>query len=496
MAQAFSKEVLRMVRKKGSLRAGQRVGVAVSGGADSVALLLLLLELYQELGVVLSVVHFNHKLRGKASEKDEAFVAGLAEKFGLTLHVGRGEVGKRAKQEKKNLEDAARRARYAFFKRLTDGGLVDCVATAHTADDQAETVLAHILRGTGLAGLAGIHPVTADGIFRPLLEVRRGELRKYLRAKKQRWREDATNKDTSRQRARMRKKLLPLLEKEFNPRAVEHLGTLAELAREDEALLNELAGGSCKALTEERAGGSGIEARKLLQPLSEKPFNTEISESAEFTEMKKEGAWALRARIVRLLVEEYKQAGSEIAAAHVDAVLRLAESGKNGKVLQLPGGVDVRRDDDWLIFLPRAAQGAGKKAPVKFEYALGLPGDADVRVAVKEIGCVIRFRSIDWPDAQRETIGKGWAALDRDKLQGAMLLRNLRPGDRMRPAGHSGTHKLKRLLNEKRISRWEREGWPVLERGKNIVWARGFVAAEFAATRETRKAILVSEEKA
>src|SRR5215831_8147547 len=183
MAAPFSKQVLLSIRKEEMLRAGHRVGVAVSGGADSVALLRLLLDLRAEIGIVLSAVHFNHKLRGKASDKDEAFVAGLAEKFGLTLHIGHADVARKAKQEKRNLEDAARRARYAFFKKLTDSGLVDVVATAHTADDQAETVLAHILRGTGLAGLAGIHPVTKDGIVRPLLEVRREELRKYLRAK-------------------------------------------------------------------------------------------------------------------------------------------------------------------------------------------------------------------------------------------------------------------------------------------------------------------------
>jgi tRNA(Ile)-lysidine synthase len=414
----------------------------------------------------------------------------------LTLHVGRGDVGKKAKQEKKNLEDAARRARYGFFRKLTEGELLDCVATAHTADDQAETVLAHILRGTGLAGLAGIHPATKDGIVRPLLEVRRGELRKYLRVKKQSWREDATNKDVSRQRARMRKKLLPLLEKEFNPRAVEHLVALAELAREDEALLSALAEAGCKAFTEERTGGKGIEARKLLRPLSEKLFYTEVAESREFTEKKKQHTPALSARMVRQLVEECKQAESEIGVHRVGEVLRLAKSGENGKMLQLPGGVDVRRDDNWMIFLPRGRSGGKSRAPIGFEYAVTLGGGADVNVAVKEISCVIRFRSIDWLSAQRETIRKGWAALDGDKLQGALILRNLRPGDRMRPVGHRGTHKLKRLLNEKRISRWERESWPVLESGKNIVWARGFVAAEFAAARETRKAILVSEEKA
>jgi tRNA(Ile)-lysidine synthase len=470
----FSKQVLLSIRKRELLRAGQRVGVAVSGGADSVALLRLLLELRAEIGIVLSVVHFNHKLRGRASDKDEGFVTRLAEKFGLTLHVGHADVARKAKQEKRNLEDAARRARYEYFRRLTESGQVDWVTTAHTADDQAETVLAHILRGTGLAGLAGIHPVTKDGIIRPLLETRRGDLRRYLRAKKQLWREDTTNTDTSRQRARMRKKLLPLLEKEFNPRVVEHLSGLAELARTDNASLELHAEIRCAALSKVTNGVRRHPARDLADTSSS----------------------AIASRMIRRLLEEARTNSGELSIHHVEAVRQLARCGENGKVLQLPGGVDVRRDNDWLVFLRREAVNGKKKAPVDFSYAVSLRGAQDVNVAVKEISCVIRFRSIDWPDAQRETIKKGWAALDRDKLHGALTLRSLRPGDRMRPVGHRGEHKLKRLLNEKRISRWEREGWPVLEDGKNIVWARGFVAAGIVATRETRNAIVLIEEKA
>jgi tRNA(Ile)-lysidine synthase len=466
-------ELHKHVQRSGLFRAGQRVGAAVSGGADSVALLRLLLELREEFGVVLSIVHFNHGLRGKDSEKDETFVAGLAEKHGLTLHVGRGDVGKKAKREKANLEDAARRARYAFFRRLTEGGLVDVVATAHTADDQAETVLAHVLRGTGLAGLAGIHPKTSDGIIRPLLNVRRGDLRKYLRAKKQKWREDKTNRDTSRQRARMRKKLLPLLEKQFNPKTVEHLGMLAQLAREDETYLSFAARLRCDALSKSEGESTSIPARDLAS-----------SESK-----------ALAKRMIRLLLEGERTCAGELGASHVDAVRILAQSGENGKVLQLPGGVDVRRDDDSLVFLPRAAGEKKGKAQIEYAYEVELNG-GETQIAVKEIGCVLRLRSIDWPPAQRETMKKGTAALDREKLQGALVLRSLRPGDRMRPEGHRGTHKLKRLLNETRVSRWDREGWPVLESGESVVWARGFVSAEYAATNETRKAILVSEENA
>src|SRR5437763_15089434 len=195
------------------VRPGDRVGVAVSGGADSVALLLLLLELREKLGFVLSVVHFNHKLRGEASDAHETFVAKLAAKHGLEFHSASADVAKKAKKERANIEDAARRARYDYFRSLVDSGVCSRIAVAHTADDQGETVLAHILRGTGLAGLGGIHPV-ADAVFRPLLGIRRAELRAYLRRKKQNWREDTTNRDTKRLRARIRKNLLPLRSEE------------------------------------------------------------------------------------------------------------------------------------------------------------------------------------------------------------------------------------------------------------------------------------------
>src|SRR5207302_11015614 len=150
------------------------------------------------------------------------------------------EATKQAKKERANLEDAARRARYDYFRSLAESGVCKRIAVAHTADDQAETVVAHLLRGTGLAGLGGIHPISRP-VVRPLLGVRRNELRHFLRARKQTWREDATNRDTKRMRARIRKKLLPLLEKQFQPAIVKHLATLAELAREDEAFLYALA---------------------------------------------------------------------------------------------------------------------------------------------------------------------------------------------------------------------------------------------------------------
>lgn len=474
------------------MRPGDRVGVAVSGGADSVALLLLLLELREKLGIVLSAVHFNHKLRGKASDADQEFVAKLAAKHGLEFHTASVYVAKRAKDERANLEDAARRARYDYFRSLVELGTCTRIAVAHTADDQAETVLAHLLRGTGLAGLGGIHPV-ADPVVRPLLSVRRSELRSFLRSRKQTWREDATNRDTKRMRARIRKKLLPLLQKQFQPAIVEHLATLADLAREDEADLQRQAELRVLALAEETKGGLRIPARDIAWPQStSRSVQKESSEGCGITTR----STGVRKRMVRTIIANIKPRGGQLGAGHVEAVLELARRGQNGSSLALPGGVEVRKERDALVF--RAVEDVGKRtsqsAPREYEYKIHLAeGDAEVNVA--ELGCVFRLRVIDWPRKRGET-STDRAVLDRDLLRFPMVLRNWRPGDRLRPLGHRGAHKLKRLLNEKHIGRWERDGWPVLVSESVLVWARGFpVAAEFAANERTRTGIVILEEK-
>src|SRR5258708_5150812 len=223
--------------KRFGVCAGERIGVAVSGGADSVALLRLFVELREALGFVVCVAHFNHKLRGKASDADEKFVARLAAQHELEFLVANENVAAKAKRERANLEDAARRARYAFFDQLVKEGRVSRIAVAQTADDQAETVLAHIMRGTGLAGLAGIHP-QAGNVFRPLLGIRRAALRAYLRGKRQKGREDATNPDETRTRARMPAQFDAVFEEKIQSSGGAHVCQLAELAREDNSYLD------------------------------------------------------------------------------------------------------------------------------------------------------------------------------------------------------------------------------------------------------------------
>src|SRR5580704_4510203 len=205
MRTPLEQRVLEFIRQSRMIAAGDRVGVAVSGGADSVGLFRLLESLRDELGVTLLAIHFDHMLRGQESDADARFVAELAQASGVEYFSARASVRAEAKRTGANLEDAARRLRYAFFARALREDRATRIAVAHTADDQAETVLGHVMRGTGLTGLAGIYPVvelSGGGTFvRPLLAARRQELRDYLQSRGQMWREDATNLDETRLRA-------------------------------------------------------------------------------------------------------------------------------------------------------------------------------------------------------------------------------------------------------------------------------------------------------
>jgi tRNA(Ile)-lysidine synthase len=460
------------------------VGVAASGGADSMALLLLLVELQKRLGIVLGVVHFNHQLRGRSSDADERAVAKLAKRLGLPFLSSRGDIKARSKHEKSNLEDCARRARYEFFAQLVTQKHLDKIAVAHTADDQAETVLAHILRGSGLAGVGGIHPV-AGHIIRPLLEFCRPELRAYLRGKKQPWREDATNRDITRTRARIRSKLLPLLEKQFQPKIVERLSTLANLVREDEAFLNLFAEARLNVILAQAhlLDGADLSSDCLGVPASD------LIDSARTHP-------AIARRMVRLIVKRVKPRGGQLGAEHVNAILSLADHGENGKRLPLPGGLEVRREHDAVIFRPALRSQRGKTSR-NVEFARTFDIDTrEAHVPVPELGCVFRFTVIDWPLNTSDTIDRR-SVLDRDALSTPLVLRNWRPGDRFRPLGHRSAHKLKHLLSKLRIAGDQRHGWPVLTAGDQIVWCRGLpVAAELVANERTRSGLVILEDDA
>jgi tRNA(Ile)-lysidine synthase len=484
----LAQQVVESIRETRMVLPGDCVGVAVSGGADSVALLHLLESLRDQLGIKLIVVHFDHGLRGAESEDDARFVAALAQKHELECILRREDVAAAAASHKWNLEDAARRLRYAFFERVVEEGRATRIAVAHTADDQAETVLAHLLRGTGPAGLAGIYPA-AGSVVRPLLGVRREDLREYLRRLGQDWREDSTNRDLRRLRARIRDRLLPLLEHDFSPRVVDHLTRLARLSREEEVFWSGLVEDRFLALVSKHPGKLAIEVRDLLAPLD---LPSPGSRSA--VPMR-----ALTERLVRRLYRGMRGDQRGLTAGHVEQIIHLASESLSGRRVELPGGIVVDRVFDQLVFScshlaqhPALSRRAGVQ-PNAYQYVVNLPGRGATTVSVPELRSRFRLKVIDWPGAERDTKS---GILDVDRLSSPLILRNWRPGDAYRPRGRRQAKKLKQMFLTGRIPSRERGSWPVLESGGHVVWARGMPPAEeFCAHEGTRVGVVIEEDR-
>jgi tRNA(Ile)-lysidine synthase len=477
------------------LTAGNRVGVAVSGGADSVALLRLFDRLRDDLGITLAVVHFNHDLRGAESEADAAFVAELAGALQLEFLSAREDVGAEAARQGWNLEDAARRLRYAFFDRVIAEGQATHIAVAHTADDQAETLLAHLIRGTGPTGLAGIYPV-AGAIVRPLLGTRREILREYLRAHDQSWREDSTNRDVRRTRARIREQLLPVLERDFSGAIVGHLSELARFSREEEIFWDALVEDRIQALAQNEDQVIRIAVSALLTPLTLRMSGTENLTSPKYNEFGP--LRMLTERLVRRLYEAVRGDRRELGADHVNQVIHLASGSTSGHHVELPGGIIVRRNFGELIFsrteaLQRSRRDGTAKHANAYQYVVSLPLRGTATVSIPELGKCYRLKVIDWPLTESDT-KRDANALDADLLRSPLILRNWRPGDAYRPRGRRHERKLKSMFLAGRVSSGDRAGWPVLESGGQVIWARGLPAAEdFRAKENTRTGVVIEE---
>lgn len=487
---SLESRVLQTVRQARLFAPGDRVGVAVSGGADSVALLRLFESLRGTLGITVLVVHFDHALRGSESDADARFVEELALERGLEWVLAREDVAAAATAHRWNLEDAARRLRYAFFERVVAEGRASRIVVAHTADDQAETVLAHILRGTGPAGLAGIYPLVGS-VARPLLGERREDLREYLRSIGQQWREDATNRDLSRQRARIREQLLPLLERDFSPGAVKHLAGLAELAREEEGFWSALVEDRFRVLVKTSTGTQTIGAQDLLAPLN-------ISRATG-----REGASLLRSlseRLIRRIYHELRGTFSGLTSSHVRQVLRLASESPSGRCAELPGGVVVEKAFDALVFSVSKQTGSkrGRRETESREnaylYVVSLPAHGVATVSVPELNRRFSLKVIDWSVSERDT-KRDSTALDVRLLREPLILRSWRPGDAYRPLGRRQAKKLKEMFLAGRVPSRDRAGWPVLESAGQVAWARGLPPADdFCARKDTQAAVVIEEE--
>jgi tRNA(Ile)-lysidine synthase len=430
-------------------RPGQRISVAVSGGADSVALLRRLLEERDALGIVLSVAHVHHGIRGAAADDDATFVGSLAATHSLPFHLHRADAPAAAATLHETLEEAARNLRYDFFRELIAGGGVDAVATAHTLDDQAETVLHKLLRGAWTEGLSGIHPVLAvesGSILRPFLDNSRATIEAWLLELPQPWREDASNQDMAHTRNRIRRQLLPLL-RTFNPQIAAQLARLASISAAEEAYwqgeLSRLLPALLLPGRPTRGGGRSASTHPEEETIA-----------IDKTRLRKLHP-AVARRVVRAAAGRL---GARLNFDQTEQLLAIGESRPGN--FDLPGGITVERSLREI----RLSRGSAPPIPGP-AYAFPIPGE----IRAPEYGlCLHGTRA-------------------QDGLAGVpAVLRPWKAGDRVTLAHSRGPKKVAEILDRLHVLGAARKNWPVVEWEGRIVWMRGVEveAPEFVFTAQ------------
>jgi tRNA(Ile)-lysidine synthase len=474
----IAERVLRTVRKHGLIEPGGRVVAALSGGPDSVALVHLLLEL-QRAGnlTVAGVAHFNHQLRGDEAAADEAFCVAMAAELCLPIEIGRGDVRAIADAEGRSIEDAARMMRYAFLEEAGDRLAARSIAVGHSRDDQAETFLLRLIRGAGPRGLAGILPRNGR-IVRPLLEVRRSELRQYAADHQLVSREDATNADVRIPRNRVRHELLPLLEREFSPGITDVLAREADIAREDEDYLARQAIDltTLIVLTKEAARTAGPGAPPIVHV-----------DAAALSLLHP----ALATRVARQALTT-ATAGGFVGFDQIARFLAFAREARPGQALSLPG-LQAVRDVSGVVLGPEPPRGTAARVSNSFRFPLSIPGEVtlDTQGWIISAGLATGME----PDPpHRVTVGSDAILVRADTLALPLSVRSRVPGDRLRLAGTGGRgRKLQDLFVDRKIPRQIRDSVPLIVDGNDrIVWVVGeAVAADFRVTEPSQGVIFL-----
>lgn len=490
--------VVETVREYKMLDKGDSIVVGVSGGADSVVLLHVLHRLQKEYDLKLCVAHLNHMFRGSESDEDGEYVAGLCKELAIPAYIETVDVPAYMRQTGLSSEVAARIKRYELYQKVAKSRGANKIALGHNADDQAETVLMRILKGSGLKGLAGIPPVRMMDdlvIIRPLINVRRSLIEKYCAEQGLAFRVDSTNLKPMYLRNKLRLELLPLLEKEYNVNVVSHLTVLADLVRDENSYMEQVTDevyeslvdrGEAKADraqfpvsmgTELSPGHTGnFAADRELSPVSLR-VSTLINMSV-----------ALARRVLRKALSECKGDTLDIEFGHVDGILKQLSSDRVNWQLHLPSGVVVQKEYDVLRFVPEPA------TEKQFQYRLEIPGIT----FVPEAGIVLEAEILHVDDfEEREGIiksldGKESVGFDYKCLHTPLFVRNRKPGDRINVFGMQGSKKVKDILIDEKIPPHKRINIPLLIGGDNVIyWIVGSRAGSEACITDSTSEIVI-----
>ena len=437
---------------------GDRVIAAVSGGPDSVCLLDALHQLSRDLEISLVVAHYNHGLREKEDEAETRLVHDMAVSLNLPFETGMAD---HLRGRDSSVEERARDARYGFLEEVRAKYMAGKIALGHTLNDQAETVLMRIIRGSGPPGLAGIPPVRDKGIIRPLIGIKREEIMDYLKARRLPYAFDSSNTDKRYLRNRIRLELLPMMQ-EYEPQVIDRLCRLADIIREEDLFIESMA--SDWIDKESRADAEG----GISIPLS------------SFVSL----PGPLRNRVARHILKRIGRGLRKIGYDHIQAILALADGGEAQSMIDLPNGLRVKKVYDSLEF----ASGPGKEFH-EYSYLIESPG----RYYLEAIGRTILLEEIDIKEGGfKEDLGDT-AHLDAAKIQYPLIVRNFRPGDRIIPLGMKGHKKVKDLFIDMKIPSDIRAMTPILTSRDRPVWVCGYrIDDRFKVTPSTERVLKVT----
>jgi tRNA(Ile)-lysidine synthase len=473
-SRAIERRVLRYVTSQGLIAHGETVVAGVSGGADSTALLLLLTRLAPKLDISVRAAHFDHQLRGKKTSKEERqTVESLCGALGVPLTTGAGDVRAFAREKRLGIEEAARELRYAFLARAAHDTGARSVAVGHTADDQVETVLMHVLRGSGLTGLAGMLPrsswpvATERGrdlaLVRPLLETRRSETEAYCREMGREPLEDATNRLARYKRNVVRNELLPLLR--------------AHVPGVDASLLR-----LAKAAASERQALEAAAARELETAATFEDGAVRMS----IASLRRAPA-GLLPQIMRLGATRLLGDARDLGERHLRAMSAAVEK-PAGTELDLPRGLHLRVEYDEIVLTPREVETKVASLPLG-GIELAVPGSTtagnwQIEASLLDGEARLPVGMAPLPDGAWE------AKLDADALAGSLSVRRRRAGDRFRPLGMEGEKKLQDIFVDAKVRRSDRDNVPVVCDSAGIVWVAGYRPAERVKVTPSTRRIL------
>jgi len=444
---AFVRTVRATMNANRMVEHNDHVVVAVSGGADSVALLYALLDLAPQFGLRLTVAHLNHGLRGDAARHEAEFVEKLSRRLDLPCVSEVRDVRAVKITHGQCMQEAARTVRYRFFNDVLQRCGAQKLALGHTMDDQAETVLIRLLRGASTRGLGGIPPVRGRAIVRPLINNRRVDVERFLKKRGIAFVPDTSANEKQYLRNRIRHELLPLLEQYYNPRVIEALSTTAALARDDEAVLQNTTAIAIHGHIKDDGGRVCIP----VNALTDHPH--------------------LAGRIVRRAFETLSGSCRRLTSAHVEAVMALTGCTGSSKQVPLPGGLIARREYDDLLLSHTRDPAEGFQVTVD-----QLPADivlphSGIRVQI------VRDSTAD-PAAVRSSTTRDTRHLSAESISMPIVIRSFKPGDRIRPLGFNATKKVNALFADMKIPVRLRRRIPLIESGGQILCVGSLRIAE------------------